>query len=117
MLDIGTIKHIRQGHIKIFGDVDFIEGSTVHFKDGKKDSFDAIIAGIGYFRDYADIVKVDKTRFLDLKLSTSRQNFFGKDGLYFCGYWVSPTGQIREIAGDAKRIAKDIARKEMQIGN
>ena len=112
LLDIGTIKHIRQGHIKIFGDIDFIEGNQVHFKDGKRESFDAIVAAIGFYRDYADFLKVDKSRFLDLNSSTARQKYFGKDGLYFCGYWVSPTGQIREIAADAKRIAKDIARKE-----
>jgi indole-3-pyruvate monooxygenase len=35
--------------------------------------------------------------------------------LYFCGYWVSPTGQIREIASDAKKIARRIAREERKI--
>ena len=117
LLDIGTIRHIRQGHIKIYGDIDFIDGRTIQFKDGKREEFDAIVAGIGYFRDYADFVKVDKSRFLDLNSNTAKQKYFGKDGLYFCGYWVSPTGQIREIAGDAKRIAKDIARREMQTSN
>ena len=63
-------------------------------------------------RDYAEIVNVDKSRFEDLRFSVDEQNYFGKDGLYFCGYWISPTGQIREIAMDAKKIAKDIAGKE-----
>ena len=108
VLDIGTIQHIRQGHIKILDDIDYIEGDTIHFKDGKKDDFDAIVACIGYFRDYAEIVKVDKRRFEDLQVSTVKQKYFGKDGLYFCGYWVSTTGQIREISLDAKRIAEDI---------
>ncbi|HWK06668.1 MAG TPA: NAD(P)-binding protein [Puia sp.] len=27
-------------------------------------------------------------------------------------YWISPTGQIREIAADARKIARDIARQE-----
>jgi indole-3-pyruvate monooxygenase len=48
-----------------------------------------------------------------LLVSKGKQKYFGKDGLYFCGYWVSTTGQIREIALDAKRIARDIAKKEM----
>ena len=43
---------------------------------------------------------------------TNKQKYFGKDGLYFCGYWISPTGQIREISLDAKKIARDIAKKE-----
>jgi len=32
--------------------------------------------------------------------------------LYFCGYWISPTGQIREISSDARKIVKDIAKRE-----
>src|SRR4030095_10429521 len=55
VLDIGTIRHIRHGHIKIYGDIDHIENSTVYFKDGRKEDFDEIVAGIGYYRDYAEI--------------------------------------------------------------
>jgi len=112
VLDIGTLKHIRKGHITLFNDIDFIQGSTVYFTDGKKENFDAIIAAIGYYRDYAEIVDVDKSRFEDLKVCVDKQKYFGKDGLYFCGFWIGPTGQIREIARDAQKIAADIARKE-----
>ena len=30
-------------------------------------------------------------------------------GLYFCGFHVSPTGMLREIAIEAKRIARSVA--------
>jgi indole-3-pyruvate monooxygenase len=96
VLDIGTIALIRRGDIAIYGDIDQIAGRVVRFKDGKKDEFDAIIAAIGYE---------------DLRVPAERQHQFGKDGLYFCGYWISPTGQIREIGLDAKKIAADIAKK------
>jgi len=112
LLDIGTIKHIRQGHIKIHEGIDHINGRTVHFTNGKKEEFNAIIAATGYYRDYAEIIQVDKSRFDDLKVSTGKQKYFGNDGLYFCGFWIAPTGQFREIAKDAKKIAKDIAQKE-----
>ena len=111
VLDIGTIQHIRKGHIKIHDDIHHIERNTIHFQDGRQEKYDAVIAAIGYRRDDAAIVRVDKSRFEDLKLSVDRQQFFGEDGLYFCGYWISPTGQIREIALDAQKIARDIARK------
>jgi len=111
VLDIGTIQHIRKGHIKIHDGIRHIEGNTIHFQDGRKEIYDAVIAAIGYRRDDATIVHVDKRRFEDLRLSVDRQQFFGEDGLYFCGYWISPTGQIREIALDAQKIARDIARK------
>jgi indole-3-pyruvate monooxygenase len=108
VLDIGTIRHIRQGHIAIFGDIDHFEDRTVYFKDGLHAEFDAIVAAIGYYRDYSDIVRVDHSRFEDLRLPLAKQRYFGKDGLYFCGYCISPTGQMREIASDARAIAAHI---------
>jgi indole-3-pyruvate monooxygenase len=114
LLDIGTIKHIREGHIRIFDNVDQIAGKTVHFADGKKEDFDAIVAAIGYYPDYAEIIQADRSRFEDLKMSADKQKYFGKDGLYFCGFWIGPTGVIREISLDAQKIAADIAKKENQ---
>ena len=115
VLDIGTIKHIREGHIKIHDNISYISGNTVYFTDEKKENFDAIIAGIGSCRNYEEIIDVDKNRFEDLKVCINKQKYFGKDGLYFCGFWIAPTGQIREIALDAQKIAKDIAKKEKSI--
>lgn len=111
VLDIGTLHLIRGGHIRIHDGIDHIEGETVFFADGRKESFDAIIAAVGYDRNYGDILLVGKERFEDLALPVGQQRYFGQDGLYFCGFWVGPTGQIREIALDAKRIARDIAKK------
>jgi indole-3-pyruvate monooxygenase len=113
VLDIGVIKHIRKGHITIYEGIDHIEGKTIYFSEDRQADFDAIIAGIGYYRDYAEIIDVDKTRFEDLKLPVNKQKYFGKDGLYFCGFWIGPTGQIREIASDAQKIAKDISKKSL----
>jgi len=112
LLDIGTIKHIRQGHITIYNDIDHVEGKAVCFKEGKTEEFDAIVAAIGYYRGYEELIDVDRSRFEDLSQPVNRQKYFGKDGLYFCGFWISPTGQIREIGLDAQKIAKDIAKKE-----
>lgn len=110
VLDIGIVRLIREGRVRIFSGVDRIGGAVVHFADGRSEVFDAIVAGIGYERNCSQIVEVEGRRFDDLRVSAARQRSFGEDGLYFCGYWLSPTGQIREIARDAKRIARDIAR-------
>ncbi|MEP6712580.1 MAG: NAD(P)/FAD-dependent oxidoreductase [Ferruginibacter sp.] len=117
VLDIGTIKHIRKGHISIYGGIDHIEGNSVQFADGRKEPFDAIVAAIGYYPNHSSFIDVDQNRFEDLKVPVGRQKYFGKDGLYFCGFWIGPTGQIREIASDAKKIAKDIAKKERQLNS
>lgn len=112
VLDIGTIQHIRQGHLSIYENIDHIAGKTIFFSDGKSADFDAIVAGIGYSRDYANIIEVAQSRFDDLKASIKDQKYFGSDGLYFCGFWIGPNGHIREIASDAQLIAADIFRLE-----
>jgi indole-3-pyruvate monooxygenase len=53
---------------------------------------------------------LDKSRFDDLQVKADKQRYFGKDGLYFCGFYVSPTGQFREIGRDAKKIAESIVK-------
>ncbi|MEP6896159.1 MAG: NAD(P)/FAD-dependent oxidoreductase, partial [Chloroflexota bacterium] len=35
-------------------------------------------------------------------------------GLYFCGYYVSPTGMLREIAMEARQISKTIVQKHIK---
>lgn len=112
VLDIGTVQHIRQGHLRVYENINHIAGKTVHFSNGKQADFDAIVAGIGYCRNDVPIVALEKSRFADLTARTSQQQYFGRDGLYFCGFWVSPTGHIREIASDAQLIAADIFRLE-----
>jgi indole-3-pyruvate monooxygenase len=57
------------------------------------------------------MIDVDIKRLDVLKVCINKQKYFGEDGLYFCGFWIAPTGQIREIALDAQKIAKDIAKK------
>jgi hypothetical protein len=111
LLNIGTIQHIRNGNIKIYGEIARISNDTVLFEDDRQAKFDAIVAGIGYEPDTAKILNVDQSRFDDLRQCVDKQKYFGKDGLYFCGFWLSPTGQFREIALDAKKIAKDIRKK------
>lgn len=111
VIDIGIVTHIRKGHVSIHKGIARIDGNTVIFSDGYRENFDAIIAAVGYENNCSEIVAVETDRFDDLKMPTYKQKYFGKDGLYFCGFWIAPTGQIREIAKDAKKIAKDIASK------
>jgi len=111
LLDIGTVKHIREGHITIYSDIDHTDGNTVFFTDGRKEDFDAMVAAIGYYPDFAEYLHVDNDRAEDLKMPADRQKYFGKDGLYSCGYWIGPTGVIHQISLDAQRIAKDISKK------
>jgi len=115
LLDIGTIKLIKQGHIKVFGDIVKIEGNTIYFEDNRQQDVDAIILATGYKHDLESFLKLDGDRMNDLHKEASRQSMFGKDGIYFCGFYLSPMGMLREIGIEAKRIAKEIAGKDNKV--
>ena len=113
LLDIGTIKLIKEGHIKVYGDIVRIEGNTIFFEDNRHQDFDAIILATGYKNNLQHILDLDNDRLYDLGNSTNKQSFFGKDGLYLCGFYLSPMGMLREIGIEARKIAIDIAKKKM----
>ena len=112
LLDIGTIKLIKQGHIKVFGDIVKIDGNTIHFENNKQWNADAIILATGYQHNLESFLNIGKDRFDDLNQPVDKQSQFGKGGLYFCGFYVSPTGMLREINADASKIAGDIFKKQ-----
>ena len=112
LLDIGTIKLIREGFIKVYGDIVTIDNNTVYFEDNKQAHFDAIILGTGYDHKLDSFLDICSNRINDLSSPIAKQNYFGKDGLYFCGFYVSPKGMLREIGIEANIIANDIAKKQ-----
>jgi indole-3-pyruvate monooxygenase len=114
LLDAGTLKLVRDGNCKIYPGIERIIQNAVFFNNGESTAFDAIVAAIGYDKGVTEnILHAGRCRFDDLNLPVNKQKYFGKDGLYFCGFYVSPTGQIREIALDAQKIVKDISAKKI----
>ena len=111
LLDIGTIKLIKQGHIKVYGDIVRIAGNDIFFEDNKQQHFDAIILATGYGHNLENFLDCSSDRISDLNNEVYKQSFFGKDELYFCGFYVSPKGMLREIGIEASKIAKDIIEK------
>ena len=112
LLDIGTLRLIKEGNIKVFGDIKKIEGKTITFEDNKSKDFDAIVLATGYITNLEKFLPENKDRLSDLNNKITNQKDFGKDGLYFCGYYVSPTGMLREIGLEAIKIAKSISNQK-----
>ncbi|MBC7872435.1 MAG: NAD(P)/FAD-dependent oxidoreductase [Ferruginibacter sp.] len=112
LLDIGTIQLIRDGHIKVVGDILRVEGGIIYFEGDKQQHFDAVVLATGYGHNLQSFLHCDIDRFNDLNNAPGRQSSFGKDGLYFCGFYVSPMGMLREIGIEARKIARDIAGKK-----
>jgi cation diffusion facilitator CzcD-associated flavoprotein CzcO len=105
LIDIGTLDRIRDGSIKIRGGIDRLTPDGVVFADGTSEDFGAIILATGFRPDLRPLVP-DVDGVFDrrgMPLLTGQAT--SAPGLYFCGQITSPTGQLREIGLEARRIA------------
>lgn len=110
ILDIGTVKLIKNGRIHIHPGLTQFNENGVVFTDGTIKPFDAIILGTGYrprvhefLQDAAGVLNEDGA-----PQSSGQETV---PGLYFCGFYISPTGMLREIGIEARRISTHIAGK------
>jgi len=105
LLDIGTVAAIRAGTIEVRPGIERFEDEAVVFTDGASAPFDAVILATGYRPDLRPLLP-DIDGVLD---ATGQPRVSGgptaQPGLYFCSFRVAPTGQLREIGIEAKRIA------------
>ncbi len=110
ILDIGTVKLIKNGRIHIHPGIEHFNENGVVFSDGTIKPFDAIILGTGYRPRVSDFLQGTAGVLNDegTPLTSGQQVM---PGLYFCGFYISPTGMLREIGIEAKRISAQIAEK------
>jgi cation diffusion facilitator CzcD-associated flavoprotein CzcO len=110
VLDIGAVKHIRSGAIKVRGGVRAFTRSGVAFAKGAEEGFDVVVLATGYKPDLRGLLP-DARGVLDGEgrpLVSDRVT--AEPGLYFVGALASPTGQLREIRLGAARVA-DLAKR------
>ncbi len=106
LVDIGTVALVRAGRIQVLGGVRSLSETDVTFDDGSSQRFDALVLATGFrpgtqrFLHEADAPGAN---------AAGRERIGGKGGLYFCGFFVSPTGMLRDIAREARWIAEHIA--------
>jgi hypothetical protein len=105
LIDIGTVDLVRAGHIDVLGAVRSLSDTEVGFADGSSRRFDALVLATGF--------RPGTERFLQeadapTPNALGRERIGGKAGLYFCGFFVSPTGMLRDIAMEARWIAEHI---------
>jgi putative flavoprotein involved in K+ transport len=113
ILDVGLVPLIKQGKVEIVAAVDSFDGDDVLLADGSRIQPHAVIAGTGFQRGLEPLVG-------DLGLvepAKGRPIVHGAEthpnapGLHFIGYTNPVSGMFREIAIEARRIAKAIARE------
>jgi cation diffusion facilitator CzcD-associated flavoprotein CzcO len=109
LIDIGSVAAIRRGSISIRPDIRRLHPGEVEFVDGRREPYDAIIAATGFRPDLRALLP-EAAEALDAhgapKISGAPS---AVPGLYFCGFHISPTGQLRQIGLEARQIARHVA--------
>ena len=109
VLDVGTVRKIRDGAIKIVPAVAAVGEDGARFADASSGKFDAIIFATGYRANYPDFLPRDVEA---APGGGKRPDAAGRSsGLYFVGYRNAVTGLLREIANEAQAAAADIVRR------
>ncbi|MFS4097304.1 flavin-containing monooxygenase [Streptomyces sp. AF1A] len=108
--DVGLIDAVRTGRVEIVAAVEGFEDGKVVLADGSRIAPDTVIAATGYVRALEGLVG-----HLGVLDERGRPVAHGgrapreAPGLYFTGYTNPISGMLRELALDARKIAKHLA--------
>jgi cation diffusion facilitator CzcD-associated flavoprotein CzcO len=98
VLDVGTMRKISQGAIKIAPGLSTVTADGAIFQDGSRGSYDAIVLATGYRPNYRNF------------LADAESN--NADSIYFIGFRNAITGLLRQISIEALAAAEDIRRRQ-----
>jgi putative flavoprotein involved in K+ transport len=106
--DVGFIGAVRGGTVTPVAAVTGFAGDRVLLADGSAVTAQAVIAATGYRRGLEKMV--GHLGVLDASgLPTVSGGAPAAPGLFFLGYTVSLRGMLRDIAADARRVARAVA--------
>ncbi|MFI1723098.1 flavin-containing monooxygenase [Streptomyces sp. NPDC020489] len=109
--DVGLIAAVRSGKVEVVAAVEGFEDAEVLLADGTRVTPDAVIAATGYSRALEDLLgHLDVLDERGLPVVNGPRAPRNAPGLYFTGFVTPLSGTLREVAKDAERIARTIAR-------
>ncbi len=111
LIDVGTLELIKRGKITVYPGIEKFTQDGVTFTDGTHKKFDAVIFATGFRPRVNSFLKDAAAAYDENGTPLASGSESSLAGLYFCGYYISPTGMLREITAEAKRISASIARK------
>ncbi|MET7932638.1 NAD(P)/FAD-dependent oxidoreductase [Streptomyces sp. NPDC005322] len=109
--DVGLVDAVRTGRVEVVSAVDSFDQNKVVLADGSRINPEVVVAATGYRRGLKDLV--GHLGVLDDRgrpLPHGRRTLRTAPGLHFTGYTNPISGMLRELAIDARKIAKTVAR-------
>jgi len=111
LIDVGTVELIKRRSVRIVPAIERFTETGAVFVDGAKLEVESVILATGYRPGLEEFLE-DSAAVTDaLGYPIPRAGESRKGGLYFLGYENPPTGLLRQIAIDARRVSLDIAAK------
>ncbi|MFH8639104.1 flavin-containing monooxygenase [Streptomyces goshikiensis] len=110
--DVGLIAAVRAGTVEPVAAVEAFDGAEVVLADGSRITPDAVVAATGYRRGLEGLIgHLDVLDERGRPLAHGRRTPAQAPGLYFTGFTNPISGMFREMALDAEKIAKALARR------
>ncbi|RII11791.1 putative oxidoreductase CzcO [Streptomyces sp. YIM 130001] len=109
--DVGLIAAVQSGKVEPVAAVEEFDDASVVLADGSRIEPDTVIAATGYHRALENLI--GDLGVLDARgrpVTHGPRSPHKAPGLYFTGFTNPISGMLRELAIDAERIAKRIAR-------
>ena len=98
LIDVGTLGLLRTGAVRLFPGLERFDGAEARFVDGRAARFDAVVLATGY-RPRLDFLAGAPSP----GASEARAQ-----RLHYCGFDVVATGMLRQIAIEARAIARRV---------
>jgi len=109
LLDLGTIKKIKEGKIKVQQGIDSFDGLKVNFKNGLSKNYDKVILATGYRAKLNDFIPGIESQFNKDALPKSWKGTDQFSTMYFCGFDNYKLGGILgTINDDSQKIINDL---------
>lgn len=106
LIDVGTLARIRDGTIQVRGGIDRFTADGVVFADSPAQRFDGVVLATGFRPDLRQLLPQAESVLDSQGVPLVSGRATREPGLFFCGLIASPTGQLREIGIEARRIAR-----------
>jgi cation diffusion facilitator CzcD-associated flavoprotein CzcO len=109
--DVGLVAAVKAGRVTPVATVASFDKDTVVLADGTRLTPDAVIAATGYDRALEPLLgHLDVLDGQGRPVTHGGRSPKGAPGLYFTGFTNPISGMLRELALDARKIAKRVAR-------
>ncbi len=109
LIDVGTVALLRNKQLQLRPAIRAFTKDGVLFEDGAEAAYQAVVLATGYRHRLAQVLG-DVDGVLD---AAGQPRTSGRETslpqLYLCGFYVAPTGMLREAGVEARRIAKDLS--------